>query len=262
MSLVAERVSLQLSGRAILDNVSLDLEPGRLTIAIGPNGAGKTTLLRLLCGDLAPSSGCVRLDGERIDRLSGEALARRRAVLPQSSHVAFPLTVYEVVALGMGGRSAADRRSLPLAMLAKVGLRGYEGRFYQTLSGGERQRVQLARVLCQIDRPVAGGEPRWLFLDEPVSSLDVGHQFAILDIARAHADAGGGCFAILHDLNLASLYADCLVVMSKGRIAARGAPEDVLSDRLLDEVFGVSLRVNKAPAKPQRPYVLPHRSDA
>ena len=108
--------------------------------------------------------------------------------------------------------------------MARVDLAGFGARFYQELSGGEQQRVQLARVLCQVWTPVLEGRPRYLFLDEPVSSLDIKHQLVIMDIARDFARRGGGVVAILHDLNLTAMYADRVLVMKRGRVAASGSP--------------------------------------
>ncbi len=244
--LEADAVTVRLAGREVLKSTSLRLSPGEFTIIVGPNGAGKTTLLRTLIGDLEPSSGEVRFDGRPIGRWRGRDLARRRAVLSQSQHLAFPFTVHEVVALGLGagaddGRAAED---VIAETLRRVDLTGYEARFYQQLSGGEQQRVQLARVLCQLGAPVRrtdeGAAANWLFLDEPTASLDIRHQFEILDLARDHVRAGGGGLAILHDLNLAADYADRIVVVSEGSIAADGAAKAVLTEGLIEGVFRVS----------------------
>src|SRR5690606_8947929 len=114
--------------------------------------------------------------------------------------------------------------------LARVDLAGFAGRLYQELSGGEQQRVQLARVLCQVWTPVLEGQPRYLFLDEPVSSLDIRHQLIIMNIARDFARRGGAVVAILHDLNLTAMFSDRIFVMHRGRLAAGGTPQDVLTD--------------------------------
>ena len=183
-----------------------------------------------------------------------------RGVLPQATQLAFPFTVREVVRLGlMGGRSgtlAGEAERLPERALARVDLDGFGGRFYQELSGGEQQRVQLARVLCQVWAPVLEGGARYLLLDEPVSSLDIKHQLVIMDIARDYARRGGGVVAILHDLNLTAMYADQVYVMDRGRIAAAGAPQDVLTDHLIFKVFDCALRVGVVPTG-GIPFVLP-----
>ena len=164
-------------------------------------------------------------------------LAAVRAVLPQATALSFPFTVREIVKLGLvGGRSGvaaggADR--LPEQALARVDLDGFSGRFYQELSGGEQQRVQLARVLCQVWAPVLDGKPRYLLLDEPVSSLDIKHQLIIMNIARDFARSGGGVIAILHDLNLTAMFADRIFVMQR-RPACRRWPAARGADRRAD----------------------------
>jgi iron complex transport system ATP-binding protein len=246
--LSATRLAVTLAGRDVLRGVDLLLAPGELTVVAGPNGAGKSTLLKALTGSLAPSRGQVLLDGRSLAAWPRRALARRRAVLAQAQHVGFPFTAFEVVALGLSAMDDVPqqaRRRIVLGSLAAVDLVDFEGRLFQQLSGGEQQRVQIARVLCQLGGPGAavGAPAKWLFLDEPTASLDVMHQLATLDLARAHARAGGGALAILHDLNLASLYADRLVVLSEGRIAAEGRPADVLTEPLVHSVFGERVRV-------------------
>src|SRR5690606_25644727 len=132
---------------------------------------------------------------------------------------------------------------LPEEALAAVDLDGFGGRFYGELSGGEQQRVQLARVLCQVWVPVLDGVPRYLFLDEPVSSLDIKHQLMIMDVARAYANAGGGVIAVLHDLNLTAIHADQVVALRDGAVMARGTPAAVIKDEVLAQVFDAPLRV-------------------
>jgi len=255
----ATSISVVLSGRTVLSDVDLTLEPKKLIVVVGPNGAGKSTLLKALTGTLSPSRGQVIFDGLPLSSWPRRKLARRRAVLAQSQHVAFPFTVFEVVALGQVSgavyRSAAIRR-LVLECLAAVDLAGYEGRLFQHLSGGEQQRVHIARALCQIGGASDDTGPRWLFLDEPTQSLDIAHQLAVLEIARRHAGAGGGSLAILHDLNLASLYADRLIMIDRGRIVGDNAPDEVLTEALVQAVFGNCVKVIADPANGRR-YVLP-----
>ncbi len=243
----ARDLVLTYGGRSVIDGVSLTLRPGELTIVVGPNGAGKSSLLKLLTGEAVPSSGSARLDGQDLHRLHPARLARRRAVLPQSAQLAFPFTVAEIVRLGLEAGGHRQSPEAVRAALARVGLPGFGARAYGALSGGEQQRVHLARVLAQVGAPTEGGEPRALFLDEPVSSLDIRHQVDVLSIARRFAAAGGCAFAVLHDLNLSSGFADRLIVVSKGRIAADGPPGRVLTNDLMERVFGIALRVNALP---------------
>jgi iron complex transport system ATP-binding protein len=257
--LQASNITVALGGRTIIAGIDFTARTGEVTAIVGPNGSGKTTLLRALTGDL-PYSGSVVMNGLDVSRIKPREAAGMRAVLPQAAELAFPFTIHEVVRLGLaGGRTGAlagEVERLPERALARVGLAGFGGRFYQDLSGGEQQRVQLARVLCQVWAPVFEGTPRFLFLDEPVSSLDIRHQLAIMDIARDFAARGGGVVAILHDLNLTAMYADHVAVMHRGKLVEAGQPGEVVTDRLMSKVFDCPLRVGAIPAG-GRPFVLP-----
>lgn len=258
--IVATDIAYRAGQTRILSDISLQLAPGELCVVVGPNGAGKSTLLRVLSGELRPTGGTVAYDGEDAVGLSAAQLAVRRAVLPQASTLAFPFTVTEVVRLGLSaGVSGVGRdevETLPDRALAAVDMAAFGPRLYQELSGGEKQRIQLARVLCQIWEPVVDGMARTLFLDEPTASLDLHHQLATVELARDYARRGGIALAILHDLNLASCFADRLVVMEKGRVAAFGRPQEVITDDIVGRVFQFSGRVNHAPAS-SPPFVLP-----
>lgn len=255
----ARGIGVSLGGRQVLHGVDFTAAPGQLTAIVGPNGSGKSTLLKALCGDL-PCTGDVAVNGRPLARMKPWEAAGLRAVLPQASALSFPFTVREIVRLGlMGGHSglsAGEEETLPERALAQVDLDGFAGRFYQELSGGEQQRVQLARVLCQVWTPVLSGVPRYLLLDEPVSSLDIRHQLIIMGIARDYADLGGGVVAVMHDLNLTAMFADRVTVMSAGRAVSDGSPEQVIRDDVLRRVFDCPLRVGLAPGK-GAPFVLP-----
>ncbi len=244
--LEAEEIEYAVGRKTLLSGVSLVLNPGELLAVIGPNGAGKSTLLRLLAGETRPSRGAVRLDGRPLDGWNRRALARRRAVLPQSSSLSFPFTVGEVVLLGRaphtGGVEGALDRAIARHALEAVGMGALAGRAYPSLSGGERQRVHLARVLAQLMRAPAQFEPGFLLLDEPVTSLDPRHQHAALALAREFVGQGGGALAILHDVNLAARYADRVIVLANGRLVATGTPAEALSPAVLSPVFEMPFR--------------------
>lgn len=254
-----DKVSVVLGSRRILHDIDFHARSGEVTAIVGPNGSGKSTFLKALSGDLK-ATGTIRFNGRDLRDLKPFQAASLRAVMPQASTLSFPFTVREIVKLGLtGGHSgvaAVDCERLPERALARVDLEGFAGRFYQELSGGEQQRVQLARVLCQVWTPMLDGEPRWLFLDEPVSSLDIKHQLVIMKIARDFARSGGGVIAILHDLNLTSMFADHVAVMSRGRLAACGSPVEVFTDDMLYRVFECPMRVGALPAG-DMPFMLP-----
>jgi iron complex transport system ATP-binding protein len=246
----ASDLSVRLGKKPVVHDVGFSAEAGAVTAIVGPNGSGKTTLMRALTGELA-YRGRVSINGRDLPSLKTWELAAMRAVLPQAARLSFPFTVREIVRLGLvSGRSGlrpGENESIVEQALARVDLAGFAGRFYQELSGGEQQRVQLARVLCQVWRPVLDGVPRFLFLDEPVSSLDIRHQLAIMHIAREFAEAGGGVIAILHDLNLTAMFADHVAVMHRGRLAAAGEPGTVMTDGLLETVFECPLKIGATP---------------
>ncbi|WP_238368639.1 heme ABC transporter ATP-binding protein [Mesobacterium pallidum] len=256
MSFIATDIHVRYGPREALRRVSLTARAGELTAIVGPNGSGKSTLMGALTGTL-PFDGSVTLNGQDITRQRPWQLAAQRAVLPQDSRLAFDFPVIEVVRMGLQAGTAGDRPEVPMQALARVGLAHYATRSFHALSGGEAQRVMLARVLAQVWEPVADGQPRWLLLDEPVSSLDIGHQLQVMEIARDFARSGGGVIAVMHDLNLTALYADRIAVLAGGDRLAFGPPTEVLTDGTLSRAYGCALRVS-APPPQHVPYILPH----
>jgi iron complex transport system ATP-binding protein len=248
--LQAQDIAVSIAGKRLIDGVSLAVRPGELLAVIGPNGAGKSTLLRALSGEAHTAHGQVTLDGRTLKQIGHEALALRRAVLPQETRLAFSLTVEQVVQLGrLPHRSRCDRRTDRVAVnraLQAVDMAGFAGRAWPTLSGGERQRVNLARVLAQLDAGGEVSEPRYLLLDEPTAALDLKHQLALLKLLRAQVGQGIGVLAILHDLNQA-LLADQIALLSGGRLLALGTPDEVLTPTLLREAYDVEARIIELP---------------
>ncbi|KQV38168.1 MULTISPECIES: heme ABC transporter ATP-binding protein [unclassified Rhizobium] len=256
-------LSVRLSGKQVLHGVELEALAGKLTAIVGPNGSGKTTTLRAIAGE-ASYDGSVSINGYNIASLKPWELALKRAVLPQATVISFPFTVREIVRMGLAvGANTHPEEIDRIAQeaLEAVDLAGFAGRFYQELSGGEQQRVQLARALCQIWEPVRNGEPAFLLLDEPVSSLDIRHQLTIMRLARNFCSRGGGVIAIMHDLNLTAMFADHMVMMKNGRVHAAGRPQEVMTDAVMENVFGCPMRVNATPTDAV-PFVLPHTADA
>ena len=253
-------VSLRLGGKSILQAVSLSLQAGELLAVLGPNGAGKSTLLRVLTGALMPQVGLAALDDRPLQTWNGRELARRRAVLPQSSPLAFGFRAFEVVLLGREPHSGLSAREEDLE-IAEAAMREADvihlaERSYATLSGGEQQRVQLARVLSQVWPGGRDPSLRFLLLDEPTSSLDLAHQHAILRLARGWSRAGAGVLAVLHDLNLAAMYADRVCILKAGRQEAEGKPEAVFTAGTIKACFDLEVVVSRHPLR-DCPYILP-----
>ncbi len=257
--IITSELSVAYDKSIVVREVNLEARPGELTAIIGPNGSGKTSLMRALSGEIK-YVGTATLNGMDVAGITPSILATHRGVLPQFSAVAFPFTVGEIVRLGqMAGLKSRQGVNMDMEItdaLKRVDLEEYSERKYHELSGGEQQRVQFARVLCQVGEPVFEGTPRWLFLDEPISSLDIQHQLTIMNISRKFASHGGGVICILHDLNLAAMYADQIVLMHQGRVDRYGTPKKVLTNKALSETFGCPLKLGRTPPKGQ-PFVLP-----
>lgn len=250
MTLHAEKVSVQLGGRLVLDRVSATISGGEVHALVGPNGAGKSTLLRLMSGEERPHDGHVSIDGLPLNGFDAVDLARRRSVMAQSAAIAFDFFVEEVLAMGwLGGaaRSASERAVASKAVAHACRINHLCGRKFRTLSGGERQRVHFARALLQIWRPKPGCdqmcESRYMLLDEPTSSLDLGHEGLVLRLARRAADNGVGVLAVLHDLDLAARFADQLTLLVDGAVWAQGPPREVLTASTLSRAYGTPVEV-------------------
>lgn len=253
--LEARDIALALGGRPVLRGLSFAARPGEVAAIVGPNGSGKTTLMRALTGELRPA-GRVALDGAEIGAIPGWKLALRRAVLPQATRLAFPFTLREVVAMGLAAGHSAGRDETIQAALEAVDLGDRGGARFDELSGGEQARGHLARALAQVWDPIVEGLPCWLLLDEPVASLDIGHQLLVMRLVADFARRGGGVVAVMHDLNLTAMFANRTFLLDQGRVAAAGTPADVLTDALLGAAYRTPVRVNRLPP-PGQVFVLP-----
>jgi iron complex transport system ATP-binding protein len=236
--LAAQDLNVTLGGRAVLNGISLSLSSGHLVALVGPNGAGKTTLLRALAG-LVPSDGAIHVGGDALSSLPLRERARRFAYLPQGHIVHWPLPARDIVALGRYPHGATDPGRLApkdaeavLRAMQATDVVEFSDRRVTELSGGERSRVALARVLA-VEAPV-------ILADEPTASLDPRYQIDVMKSLRAAADEGVLVIVVTHDLGLAARFADTVLVLSEGRLAAHGAPAAALSDDIMGEVFRVS----------------------
>jgi iron complex transport system ATP-binding protein len=251
----AEQVRLGYGDRTIVDGLDLDVVAGTITAVIGPNGCGKSTLLRALGRLLKPTAGQVVLDGKRIDRVPTREVAKVLGLLPQAPSAPEGLTVADLVARGRHPHQAwyrqwsADDEDAVAQALHWTGIADLAERPIDQLSGGQRQRAWISMALAQ------GTD--LLLLDEPTTFLDLAHQVDVLELVRRlHSEAGRTVVMVLHDLNLAARYADRLVAMREGRIVAAGKPAEVITEELLEEVFGLAAMVIPDPVA-GTPLVVP-----
>ena len=254
-----DKLHLDLGRSPVLRGIDLTAAAGEVTVILGPNGSGKSTLIRAASGDL-PYRGSIRLAGEEVATTPPWRRAARRAVLEQQARAAFPFTVAEVVRMGLHAGIEADHDEITAAALAEVGLADLAQRPIHALSGGQQARAHLARVRAQVWAPCGHAGARWLFLDEPVASLDIGHQLEVMAVMRRFAEAGGGVVAVMHDLNLSAMVADRMVLLAEGKLVACGPPAEVMRDALLSRCYGCRLQVGRAPET--LPWVLPQVAGA
>ena len=247
-------VSLQVQGvyfsyidGLVLHNISLSFRAGEMVGLLGPNGSGKTTLIKLASGVLKPNQGEIKLDGSSLSQLSRKSIARSVAVVPQQFNTPFAFTTAEVVMLGRTPflRAFAEESEIDKQLVSNaldlVGISELKERRFDELSGGERQKVILAMALAQ--------QPKLLLLDEPTMHLDITHQVEILEmVRRLNVERGLTVIAAMHDLNLASLYFDRLVLLKEGRVSADGTPAQVLTEARIGEVFSALVKVEPHPA--------------
>ena len=216
-----------------LKSVSFNLENGEMLGLIGPNGAGKSTLLNSLAG-LVPTVGTINLNGNDFDSFTPKQRARIIGLQPQTVSSAWSIRVSDVVALGRIPWGDNDTHIIQQAML-RTGVTDFAHREIDHLSGGERARVWLARVLA--------GQPEALLVDEPVANLDIHYQLAVMDVLKHYADEGHGVIVAIHDLSLAARYCNRLCLLHQGKLVALGTPAEVLTESLLQSVYGVAVDV-------------------
>ncbi|MEO1908826.1 MAG: ATP-binding cassette domain-containing protein [Paracoccus sp. (in: a-proteobacteria)] len=236
-------LTVRVPGRTLLDNLTLDLPAGRVIGLIGHNGSGKSTLLKVLARQMpARIQGTVLFEGRPLSDLRGRDLARRLAVLPQTTPPAEGMTLAELVALGrypwhgaLGRPGPADHDAIAAA-LRECGVAGLADRLVDTLSGGERQRGWLAMLVAQ-----AAGT---LLLDEPISALDIAHQVEVLSLVRRMChDQGRSAVIVLHEVNMAARFCDHVVALRGGRLALQGSPADLMRPDALMQIYGLPMQV-------------------
>lgn len=233
-------------GRTVVRDITMDFAPGQLHVIVGPNGSGKSTFLRAFAGEWPIAAGEVRYDAIALGSLDKTALARRRAVMSQLPELHFPLRVEDIVLMGryphFSFQATPNDRRISHAAMERLSIAGLAGRDYLTLSGGEKQRVQFARALAQIWDPPEQG-CRYLFLDEPVSSLDIFYQHELMELARELVREKVVLIAVLHDLNLALQYAHRILFLREGALVAEGPVPAVVQPDLIRAVFQIEARL-------------------
>lgn len=238
VSISLENVAVMLGRRMVLEGISAQIDAGSLIGIVGPNGAGKSTLVRAVAGLIPRLAGMIRIDEELVEQIAGNELARRLAYLPQGQTLHWPLSVTRLVALGrlphLAPLSRVSSRDMDIVQdaMRRADVLHLADRNALELSGGERARVLLARALAV---GAAG-----LVADEPLASLDPGHQIDVMDLLHREACGGALVVAVLHDLTLAARYCDRLLLIDQGRLVADGAPAQVLTAETLAAVYGVT----------------------
>lgn len=241
-------VALQVGRSILVKDVSCSIGAGQVTGLIGPNGAGKSTLLMAMAGLVSLASGSIALDGRTLNQWQAGTLARRRAYLPQTASIHWPITVSEAVALGrlpFGDAGGAGRAAV-LQAIEDCDLGRLASRPVSSLSGGERARVHLARLLAQ--------QPALILADEPASELDPAHQLRALALLRQAAARGAAVVVVLHDLTAAARWCDRILLLAQGGLMAEGPPTDVLTAPILAAAFGIDVHIGSAGILP---YVVP-----
>ena len=251
-----EGVGYRIGQKWLVRDINLKIEAGQFWIFVGPNGAGKSTLLRLISGELSPTTGRIRFFGEPIDKYSPGELARKRAYLQQKRDVSFPFRASEIVLLGRhphlnGAKESPTDLAITQEAMKQVQAEMFAERLYPTLSGGEASRVDLARILAQA--------PRLFLLDEPTNHLDPRHQVQTLRLCSSIAQSSRTVIAAIHDLNLASMYAEQVLMLREGNPVAVGSPAFIFTPQQLEAVYDVPFEVIQLSGG--RLVVLPLSSD-
>jgi len=246
MAIAAKNLSHSFGEDLILRNVSFQVPKRDFFIIIGPNGSGKTTLMKIIAGILTSQNGELKILNRSINQYHRKALARTIAFVPQMLFVDFPFTVTEIVLMGrspyLGMLGLEEEKDMEIAnqAIAFTGLENLAHRKLDQLSGGEQQRVFIAKAICQ--------EPDIILLDEPTASLDLAYQVRIMDLMeQLKTEKGITVVMISHDVNLAAMYADHLLLLHKGQVLCQGLPDEVITYQTLEAAYGCTLLVDESP---------------
>lgn len=246
-------MSLEIDGGEIVNDINIEVFPGKVLALIGPNGAGKSTILKLLSGDVKPTSGVVKYNDINISNIPFVDRAHIRGVMSQSQTIAFDFSVLEIIEMGWLHSDHDYYTSFYPDVLKQIiedcELQHLADRKFNTLSGGEQKRVHFARVLLQLWIPEGDIHPRFMLLDEPLANLDIYHELKMLEIIKKYLSKNIGVLLILHDLNTASKFADNIVLMKNGTIVKNGSTIEVLTESILSETYETKIKVNDTSPK-------------
>jgi iron complex transport system ATP-binding protein len=259
MTITAKNLNHSFGENIVLRNVSFHVPKRDFFIIIGPNGSGKTTLMKIISGILKPQNGELKILNRSIDQYHRKALARTIAFVPQMTFADFPFTVTEIVLmgrspyLGMLGLEGENDLEIAHQAIKFTGLENLAHRKLDQLSGGEQQRVFIARAICQ--------EPDIILLDEPTASLDLAYQVRIMDLMeKLKTEKGITIVMVSHDVNLAAMYADHLLLLHNGQVMCQGLPDEVITYQTLEAAYGCTLLVDESPlGKSPRVTLVPRK---
>ena len=253
MTIKSESMSLEIDGGEIVNDINIEVFPGKVLALIGPNGAGKSTILKILSGDIKPTSGVVKYNDINISNIPFVDRAHIRGVMSQSQTIVFDFSVLEIIEMGWLHSDHDYYTSFYPDVLKQIiedcELQHLADRKFNTLSGGEQKRVHFARVLLQLWIPEGDIHPRFMLLDEPLANLDIYHELKMLEIIRKRLSKNIGVLLILHDLNTASKFADNIVLMKNGTIVKNGSTIEVLTESILSETYETKIKVNDTSPK-------------
>ena len=251
MTISAKSISLELSGKKILDNISMEVLPGEILSIIGPNGAGKTSLLNVLSGNIKSHEGNVSYNNIPLKNISIQERAYTRSVMSQFQSIAFDYSVVDILQMGWLDHShkeiKEDLSAFQNQVIKECDLEGLVSQRFNTLSGGEQRRVHFARTLLQLWQPANSYDQNYLLLDEPFSNLDLVHKVKMMESIKAKATTGTGILMILHDLNLAYAFSDKILLLKKGKVMEQGETKKMLSARLLARAYETFITVDENP---------------
>ena len=246
-------MSLEIDGGEIVNDINIEVFPGKVLALIGPNGAGKSTILKILSGDIKPTSGVVKYNDINISNIPFVDRAHIRGVMSQSQTIVFDFSVLEIIEMGWLHSDHDYYTSFYPDVLKQIiedcELQHLVDRKFNTLSGGEQKRVHFARVLLQLWIPEGDIHPRFMLLDEPLANLDIYHELKMLEIIKKRLSKNIGVLLIVHDLNTASKFADNIVLMKNGTIVKNGSTIEVLTESILSETYETKIKVNDTSPK-------------